>query len=90
MKNYTLKLIGKELTLQEDEALVLKQALIKGNAPKYIEIGDDLINTSQIMGIFAGDDVSQIKQLQEVPMTEEQKENRRKVLEEMRKKWGNN
>lgn len=87
MKKYIIQLMDKkELELDEGEGIILKQALAKGNVPTYIEIGDTLIASHQIIGVFPHFQEEKLKRLPEAPMTEEQKQKRAKLLSEMRNK----
>jgi len=84
---YLIKLIGeKEISINEDEAKILKQAVLSGNAPKYIEIENTVFATHQIVMIYPDDEIENYPRLNEAPKTPEQIEQRNKILDEMRKK----
>ncbi len=86
---YRLKIMsGEDLTLKEEEGLALKEALLRGNVPKYIQIGEALIASHQISGIFPDDNEIQTLRLNEASMTEEQRLNRQKAIDDVRKKMG--
>ena len=54
---YRIKIIGDEtLSLSEDEGIALKEALLRGSLPKYIQIGESLIASHQISGIFPAEE----------------------------------
>ena len=85
--NYTLKIMsGENLTLKEEEAIALKEALLRGSVPKYIQIGEALIAAHQISGIFPNEETQTLR-LNEAPMTEEQKANRQKSIDAIREKF---
>ena len=79
---------GEELMLNENEGLALKEALLRGSIPKYIQIGEALIASHQISGIFPDDNEVQTLRLNEAPLTEEQKANRQRSIDEIKKKMG--
>lgn len=85
---YIVKIMsGEVLSLNEDEGIALKEALLRGNVPKYIQIGDALIAAHQISGIFPEEKETKTFRLNEAPMTPEQIANRQKSIEEIRKKF---
>ena len=81
--SYTLKLIDKEIPLSDQEGEVVKQVLQTGGT-KWLELGKDLINTAQVMGVYWYEESKKFKAL---PMpTEKEQVNRGKVLEMIREK----
>jgi hypothetical protein len=77
---------GENLTLKEEEGVALKEALLRGSIPKYIQIGEALIATHQISGIFPDEEVQTLR-LNEAPRTEEEKANRQKAIDKIREKF---
>jgi len=81
---------GGKMEIEEERGIKLQQLLISENLPKFIKIDDEVFATNQIVRVAPDYEGSgKFPALSEAPMTEEQKANREKVLEEMRKKWKN-
>lgn len=87
MKYYIKLMDRQQITISEDEAGVLKQAVLSGDAPKYIEIGNTVFATNQIIMIYPDDTIypNLTPKLKEAPMTPEQLAQRQETLAKMRK-----
>lgn len=82
--SYTLKLIDKEISLSDSEGQTIKTVLQRGNT-KWLELGEDLINTSQVMGVYYSKEPEKFKRI-EAPVTKIEIENRVKTLAMIRQK----
>jgi hypothetical protein len=77
---------GHSIYLSEMEGEALKEALISGEMPKFVALGNDLVASHQISGVYAEYEELPKLNMTDPKMTPEQLKNRRKVLAEMKKK----
>jgi hypothetical protein len=83
---YSLNLIGnKNLTLTEDEALLVMEKLGEGTT-KWLNLGNCMVNVNQITSVMPMEEIERKIFLLEKPITPEEVVNRQKVLEKIREK----
>ena len=88
---YIIKLVDKDNSfyLEEVRAKNLMEILATPNHPKFVKINDEMVNTSQIMGIFKdGEYRSASPRLPEPRPTSEQIANREKIIKATKEKMG--
>ena len=88
---YIIKLVDKENNriISEEQGQSLMAILASQNSPKFVKVSGELINTSQIMGVFKDNGYQEPQpRLPQPKPTPEAIENRKKIIQATKEKMG--